>query len=100
MKVIRTTIVTPKPGYEQDLAAQLAELGQHLAKQPGFIEAYAYRDEGKLVRISIWESREAADHAATQLHTIALRARVNALSLGEREEHLAEVRSEQHAVSA
>ena len=100
MKVIRTTIVTPREGHAEEVSSLLKELGTYLAKEPGFIEAYAFRDEGKLGRVSVWESREAADHAANQVHTIALRAKVHALTLPDRQERMAEIKSEHHAATA
>ena len=97
MKVIRTTILTPREGSAEDVASLLRELGEYLSKEPGFIEAYAFKDDGKLGRVSVWESREAADHAANQVHTIALRARIHAVTLPDRQERLAEIKSEYHA---
>lgn len=99
MKVIRTTILTPREGSAEDVASLLNELGEYLAKEPGFIEAYGFKDDGKLGRVSIWESREYADRAATQTHTIALRAKLFSLTVG-RQEQLAEVKSEQHTAAA
>ena len=100
MKVIRTTIVTPRPGAAGDVDSLLKELGQYLSKEPGFIEAYAFKDDGKLGRVSVWESREDADRSANQVHTIALRARIYALTLPDRQERLAEINGELHATPA
>ena len=97
MKIIRTTTVTPRAGYGEEVTSLLKELGGYLAKEPGFIEAYAFSEDGKLGRVSVWESREDADRAAVQVHTIALRARIYALTLPDRQESLAEVNGEQHA---
>ncbi len=100
MKVIRTTLVTPLQGADDEVVKILGEIGEHMAKQPGFIEAYTFEEDGKIGRLSMWESREDADHAANQLHTMALRSRMNALTLPAREERLLEIRSERHGVAA
>lgn len=100
MKVVRTTVVRPLPGREQKVAELLDELGAYLAQQPGFVAAYELGDEeDKEIQghISVWSSREAADRAASQVHTIALRARLHTLSAPEREERLFEVAAERHA---
>jgi hypothetical protein len=82
MKVIRTTLVKPRPGTEREVSGLLRELGSFLATQPGFVESFELEDEGDgvLARIGVWESREAADRAASQVHTIATRARLHSLS--------------------
>ena len=98
MKVIRTTIVTPSQGHESQVADLLKELGDYLSTQPGFIEGYEVRDEERLGRISVWASKEQADHAATQVRTIAIRARVHALTQHQRQERLMEVSAEHHAL--
>lgn len=100
MKVIRTTLVTPLKGAEDDVVKILDEIGEHMAKQPGFIEAYTFEEDGKIGRLGMWESREDADHAANQLHTMALRSKMNGLTLPVREERLLEIRSERHGNAA
>ena len=76
MKIVRTTVVKPRAGFETRTAAILRELDEHLALQPGFLESYEVVEEpGQLGRIALWESREAADRAAKLDRTIALRAR-------------------------
>lgn len=99
MKVLRTTVVRPLPGREQEVAELLRELNAHLATQPGFVESYELEDNEDrevLGRVAVWESRQAADRAANTVHTIALRARLQALSRPETD-RLFEVVSERHA---
>lgn len=99
MKVLRTTVVRPLPGKEQKAAEILEDLGVFLAQQPGFVEAYELADDEDrdvLGHVSVWSSREDADRAASQVRTIALRARLHGLSAPEREERLLEVVSERH----
>ena len=97
MKIVRTTVVRPRAGFETRTAALLRELDEHLALQPGFLESYEVVEEpGQLGRIALWESREAADWAAKLDRTIALRARLHNLNGLSSEEHLLAVTSERH----
>ncbi|MBI3743549.1 MAG: hypothetical protein HY261_04605 [Chloroflexi bacterium] len=83
MKVIRTTVVKPRSGSEREVACLLKELGSFLASQPGFIESFelaADEADGVHARIGVWASKEDADRAANQVHTIAIRARLHSLS--------------------
>ena len=82
MKVIRTTVVKPKLGADREVAGLLKELGSFLASQPGFIESFELAEEadGVHARIGVWASKEDADRAANQVHTIAIRARLHSLS--------------------
>ncbi|MEE9285913.1 MAG: antibiotic biosynthesis monooxygenase [Dehalococcoidia bacterium] len=98
MKIVRTTLVRPRPGFESQVAALLRDLDDSLAKQPGFLESYEVEEEpGQIGRVALWESREAADRAAKLDHTIAVRARLHSLSRPHGEEHLMAVTSEKHA---
>lgn len=100
MKIVRTTVVRPRAGFETRTAALLRELDEHLALQPGFLESYEVAEEpGQLGRIALWESREAADWAAKLDRTIALRARLHNLNGLSSEEHLLAVTSERHSGS-
>ena len=96
MKIIRTTIVTAKPGYTQQVASLLKDLGEYTATQPGFIEDYTFDVDGKLGRISVWDSHEAADRAAMHVHTIALRSQIYNLTLPDRQEGIAVISGEHH----
>ncbi len=99
MKIVRTTVVRPLPGRERKVAALLDELSAHLAQQPGFIEAYVLGDEEEKDiqgHIRVWSSREAADRAASLVHTIALRAKLHARTLPIRQDSLLRVDQEHH----
>ncbi len=101
MKVIRTTIVTPREGAAKEVAQLLAQIGEHLSKQPGFVQSYSFEDKNeegyKLGRLSVWGRREDADHAANQMHTLALRSKMNHLLVDASEEHLLDVLTEDTA---
>lgn len=96
MKVLRSTYVHPKNGAAGAVQELLDELDGFLAKQPGFIESYELENTGSLGQVSVWESREAADHAATQAHTIAVRSRIHRLSQPDLHEQLLTVTGERH----
>ena len=96
VKIVRTTLVQPRKGYEAEVASLLHELEEFLSQQPGFIEGYEVHDENSMGRISVWTSKEDADHAATLVHTIALRAKVHARTLPVRRESLLRVDQEHH----
>ena len=96
MKVLRSTLVHPKNGATGAVHELFDELDGFLAKQPGFIESYDLENTGSLGQVSIWESREAADHAATQPHTIAVRSRIHRLSQPDLREQLLTVTGERH----
>ena len=97
MKVLRSSIIHPRPGREQAVHDLLHELDQYLSGQPGSIESYELGNDGDAFgRVAVWESREAADRAANQVHTIALRARLRRLSGPNAQEQLLEVVGEHH----
>ncbi len=97
MKIVRTTVIRPRAGFETRAVALLRELDEHLALQPGLLESYEVVEEpGQVGRIALWESREAADRAAKLDRTIAIRARLHSLSASSSEEHLLAVTSERH----
>ncbi len=101
MKVLRTTIVHPLKGRRDEVSDLLGELGGYLSQQPGFISGYeAKGEDDALWRVSLWDSKKDADRAANQVHTIALRARLNARTMPDREDHLVEVVQERQTPTA
>ena len=66
-----------------------ADLLSHSSAQEGFVGGYRLtaRDGGREIgRITIWESEEAADRAATTRHVMALRSEPLAVAEAERVE--------------
>ncbi len=99
MKVMRVTIVYPRPGREEEVAGAMKQLGDSLAKQPGFIEDYSLAEHtGRRAagRVSVWQSREALDRAASKEHTIALRTQLIGHPADEHLEFMFEVLGEHH----
>ena len=100
MKVLRTTLLHPRSG-RQALAIELLDaLDNHLSHQPGFVESFELAgdvDKRTLGRVSVWEDRKAADRAAIQIRTIALKSQLQIQCLPGTEEHMLEVVSERRA---
>lgn len=58
----------------------LEALDNHLGSQPGYILGFRFASlEGgdQVGRVSVWASREAANHAAGLTHTVALRSEIH-----------------------
>ena len=55
------SIHRPKPGKEPDLIASMRRFGASFQGAPGFISAHALQDadQGVLMGLAIWDSREA-----------------------------------------
>ena len=101
MKVLRTTVVQPLTGHREEVTSLLRNLGGYLSQQPGFIAGYeAEGNDNALWRVSVWQTKEDADHAANHVHTIALRARLNARTMPNRQDHLVEILQERLASPA
>ena len=97
MKVLRSTLVRPKQGVSEALHELIHELDGYLSTQPGFVESYELEENGSFGRVCVWESRQAADRAANQVHTIAVRSRIHGLSEPDPREQMLHVVSERHA---
>ncbi|MBF6604129.1 MAG: antibiotic biosynthesis monooxygenase [Chloroflexi bacterium] len=59
MKHLFLAIHHPKPEHLDDLLGAMAGLGETLARVPGLVEVRTWRDESRVVAMSVWESREA-----------------------------------------
>lgn len=60
----------------------LDELEDHLSGLPGYVMGFRFvghEDEDEVGRVSLWSTHEDADRAATQDHTMVLRARIHQL---------------------
>ena len=93
MAYVRLTLLEPQPGAENELRRLLEELDACLADAPGLLLSLVLSQaKGRLGRISLWLSKEEANHEATSPRILALRSRLLFLSL-ETEEALLEVES-------
>jgi hypothetical protein len=74
---VRMSLVKAKPGNEAAVAMIEDDLMAFFAKQPGYIHGYqifAGDSEGRVGRLTLWESDHAADHAAQTPHVLAQRS--------------------------
>lgn len=82
MPYIRVSVVRPRKGEEQrteDLVRRIAKLA---GEAEGALESYILRphdDSGEIARITIYESEEAAEHAAVDDTLMALRSELHLL---------------------
>jgi heme-degrading monooxygenase HmoA len=91
---MRITVVYPKAGREGHVNKLLHEMGEFMAKQPGYIEGYSLKSHAgaaAVARVSMWESAEALDKAAMQTHSVALRSQLFADPFTQHQELLLDV---------
>ena len=80
MPYIRLSVMKPVPGTDEKVAGILDELLAYFAKQPGYITGYRIVEPiegGEVGRITIWDSAEMADQAASADHVMAIRSQLH-----------------------
>ena len=73
------SLMKPKPGEEKLVAGLMDNLLEFFAGQPGYEHGYALLEgdtQGRVGRITLWESKEQADHAANTRHVLTVRAEI------------------------
>ena len=80
MASVRLSLMAPKHGQEKHVESLLGELINVLRGLDGFITAYRlapdrHDQHGRVGRVTVWESEEAANHAAAQERVFALEAK-------------------------
>ncbi len=91
MAFLRFTSLEPRPGSETKVESLLNELDASLAGAPGMVFSLVLRqDERRLGRISLWQSKDAANREAASSHILSLRSLLRYLSV-DTEERLLEV---------
>jgi heme-degrading monooxygenase HmoA len=94
MAVARISIMRPMQGHEKHVEELLDELEEHLSKLPGYIMGFrfaAHRRPGEVGRLGLWATREDADNAAQNTHTLDIRARLHLAIEAGHEEWMMEV---------
>ena len=89
MYYLRLSLARPAEGGSEEAQRLEEDLLSHFSAQEGFVSGYrlAARNGGREVgRITIWESEEAAERAATSQHVMALRSKLLAVTEEERVE--------------
>jgi quinol monooxygenase YgiN len=77
MLYIRLSLMKPKAGRERDVAAMMDQLVSFYREQQGFVHGYkltAEDETGDIGRVTVWTSKEAADHVAQSNHVLSLRS--------------------------
>lgn len=84
MAYVRVTSVTFSDRDAAEGARILQELNDEADKHEGHILGMVLRsvvNPNHFLRISMWHDRHQADHASTTDHVVALRARINVLTV-------------------
>ncbi len=76
---VSLSLMKPKPNEEKLVAGLMDNLLEFFARQPGYERGYALLEgetQGRVGRITLWESEEQADHAANTQHVLTVRAEI------------------------
>lgn len=82
MSYVRVSVVQPKRGREAEVERVLIRLAEHYSDQPGNITSYVLQHldgHERYGRLSVWETEDAAEHAAQGDHDLALRSELMAM---------------------
>ena len=86
MACLRLTLIEPAPGNEREAQRIMEELDQSLAGTPGLILSLVTEIESyRLGRVSLWQSKEDANHVALRDDILALRSQLRLLALSTQE---------------
>jgi len=83
---VRLSLTEPKNGREAEVAKIEDDLMAYFAKQPGYLHGYQIiggDSEGRVGRLTLWESDHHADHAAQTPHVLAQRSELLMLIEGD-----------------
>lgn len=76
---VRLSLMNPKSGEEKLVAGLMDNLLEFFNEQPGYVRGYALLDgdpQGRVGRITLWDSEEQADRAANTQHVLTVRAEI------------------------
>ncbi|GBD13376.1 hypothetical protein HRbin24_01404 [bacterium HR24] len=82
MAYIRVSLMRAAPGHEGEVERLNRELVAYYRRFPGCLGTYYVRSadgSGEVGRVSIWESDDAADRAANDDHSMAVRSQLHLL---------------------
>ena len=80
MAYMRLTLARPRPERRAEVKRHYEDLVAYVLTLPGCLGGYvveAHDESGEIGRVSIWESTEAANHAANDPHAMALHAELH-----------------------
>jgi len=78
---VRLSLSKPRPQSREQALSIEDHLLSHFVALPGFVDGYRLEGSEYVGRVTVWESPEAADHAANDSHTMASRSRLIELQL-------------------
>ena len=74
MPYVRITLLSPRPGTEDEIQVLQRKLITFFAAQAGYKDGYLLHADGRLGRLTVWDSETAADLVANHDHVLALRS--------------------------
>ena len=83
MKIVHETVIRPQLGHETEVAMLLDQLGATYAAEAGYVDGYTLDglEDGRLLaRVSVWNSREAADYATKMQRAMDLRVQLESIA--------------------
>ncbi len=86
---IRLSLMDPKPGKDDLVSGLMDNLLQFFSTRPGYVRGYSLLSgdpQGRVGRITMWDSEEEADHAANTQHVLSVRSEL--LQLIEEDSHI------------
>jgi hypothetical protein len=96
MSEVRMTIIKPRQGSSDEALEVLSKIDGLFAGEAGLLLSFVFGpsalEDGLVGRVSVWDSRDAANKAASSGRVLALRARLQKLT----DENLIETLSELH----
>jgi hypothetical protein len=86
---VRLSLMDPKPGKDDLVSGLMDNLLQFFSTQPGYVRGYGLLSgdpQGRVGRITMWDSEEDADHAANTQHVLSVRSEL--LAMIEEDSHI------------
>jgi quinol monooxygenase YgiN len=77
MPYVRLTLNQPRPEVRAEVVRHYRELVNYVKTLPGCLDAFvleSHDETAEVGRLSMWESEEAANHAANDPHAMSLHA--------------------------
>lgn len=93
MAFMRISLMTPRPGQQEEVSELIEKLLKLYIGRPGFVAAYrltsdTHSDKPRVGRVSIWESGNDAHRTAVDERDLALQSQIKVLCEEEtHEEH-------------
>lgn len=86
MPFVRLTLATPRPERVAEVRRHYEDLVAYLRDKPGFVDGWVVvgsADTGDVGRMTLWESEEAANHAANDPHAMSLHSELQFDTFGQ-----------------